>query len=103
MAKQVEEFAKGTGLKVQVLSGSQLKDFGGLRAVGGSSPKPGPRMIQISYTPKRAVKSVRLLPHVVLVGKGITFDTGGISIKPINESPYLMYVLLHFGDHMDIN
>ena len=81
MAKQVEEFAKGTGLNVQILSGSQLKDFGGLRAVGGSSPKPGPRMIQVSYTPKRAVKSVRALPHVVLVGKGITFDTGGISLK----------------------
>jgi leucyl aminopeptidase len=81
MAKQVEEFAQGTGLKVQILSGSQLKEFGGLRAVGGSSPKPGPRMIQISYTPKRAVKSVRALPHVVLVGKGITFDTGGISLK----------------------
>jgi leucyl aminopeptidase len=69
MAKQVEEFAQGTGLKVQILSGSQLKEFGGLRAVGGSSPKPGPRMIQISYSPKRAVKSVRALPHVVLVGK----------------------------------
>ena len=81
MAKQVEGFAQGTGLKVQILSGSQLKEFGGLRAVGGSSPKPGPRMIQISYTPKRAVKSVRALPHVVLVGKGITFDTGGISLK----------------------
>ena len=81
MAKQVEEFAKGTGLKVQILSGLQLKDFGGLRAVGGSSPKPGPRMIQVSYSPKRAVKSVRALPHVVLVGKGITFDTGGISLK----------------------
>ena len=81
MAKQAEDFAQGTGLKVQTLSGSQLKEFGGLRAVGGSSPKPGPRMIQVSYTPKRAVKSVRALPHVVLVGKGITFDTGGISLK----------------------
>jgi leucyl aminopeptidase len=38
-------------------------------------------MIQISYTPKRAVKSLRALPHVVLIGKGITFDTGGISLK----------------------
>ena len=81
MAKQAEDFAQGTGLKVQTLSGSQLKEFGGLRAVGGSSPKPGPRMIQVSYTPKREVKSVRALPHVVLVGKGITFDTGGISLK----------------------
>jgi leucyl aminopeptidase len=81
MAKQAEEFAQGTGLKVTTLAGSQLKEFGGLRAVGGSSPKPGPRMIQVSYTPKNKVKSVRALPHVVLVGKGITFDTGGISLK----------------------
>jgi len=81
MGKQAELFAKGTGLKVKVLAGVELKDFGGLRAVGGSSPKPGPRMIQVSYEPHSKKKSVNALPHVVLVGKGITFDTGGISLK----------------------
>jgi leucyl aminopeptidase len=81
MGKQAETFAKGTSLKVKILSGSELKEFGGLRAVGGSSPKPGPRMIEVSYQPKSKMKSVNALPHVVLVGKGITFDTGGISLK----------------------
>ncbi|MCX6443421.1 MAG: leucyl aminopeptidase family protein [Actinobacteria bacterium] len=81
MGKQAELFAKGTGLKVKVFTGTELKEFGGLRAVGGSSPKPGPRMIQVSYLPKSKKKSINALPHVVLVGKGITFDTGGISLK----------------------
>jgi leucyl aminopeptidase len=81
MGKQAELFAKGTSLKVKVFAGAELKEFGGLRAVGGSSPKPGPRMIEVSYQPKSKKKSVNALPHVVLVGKGITFDTGGISLK----------------------
>ena len=62
-------------LKIKVLAGAQLKEFGGLQAVGNSSPKPGPRFVEISYSPKGAKK------EVVLVGKGITFDTGGISLK----------------------
>ena len=81
MGKQAELFAKGTGLKVKILAGAELKEFGGLRAVGGSSPKPGPRMIEVSYQPKSKKKSINALPHVVLVGKGITFDTGGVSLK----------------------
>ena len=81
MGKQAELLAKGTSLKVKVLAGTELKEFGGLRAVGGSSPKPGPRMIEVSYQPKSKKKSVNALPHIVLVGKGITFDTGGISLK----------------------
>jgi leucyl aminopeptidase len=81
MGKQAELFAKGTALKVKVFAGIELKEFGGLRAVGGSSPKPGPRMIEVSYQPKSKKKSVDALPHVVLIGKGITFDTGGISLK----------------------
>jgi leucyl aminopeptidase len=48
--------------------------FGGVLAVGGGSSRP-PRFVQLSWGRRRA-------PHVVLVGKGITFDTGGISIKP---------------------
>jgi leucyl aminopeptidase len=52
--------------------------FGGILAVGQASATP-PRMVRIDYTPPRAG---RRTPHVVLVGKGITFDTGGLSIKP---------------------
>ena len=81
MGKQAELFAKGTSLKVKIYAGNELKEFGGLRAVGGSSPKPGPRMIEVSYQPKSKKKSIDALPHVVLVGKGITFDTGGVSLK----------------------
>lgn len=81
MGKQAELFAKGTSLTVKVFAGAELKEFGGLKAVGGSSPKPGPRMIEVSYQPKSKKKSINALPHVVLVGKGITFDTGGISLK----------------------
>ena len=80
MAAQTLRAVKKVGssaLTVNVLSGAALKKFGGLRAVGGSQPTPGPRMIEISYAPRGSAH----WPHVVLVGKGITFDTGGYSLK----------------------
>jgi leucyl aminopeptidase len=80
MASQARAIAAEHGLEINVLSGTALKEFGGLRAVGNSSPKPGPRFIHLSYTPKGRKKAARI-PHVVIVGKGITFDTGGISLK----------------------
>jgi leucyl aminopeptidase len=49
--------------------------FGGVLAVGGSSVRP-PRFVEMSWRPATATM------HIVLVGKGITFDTGGISVKP---------------------
>jgi leucyl aminopeptidase len=51
--------------------------FGGVLAVGGGSARP-PRLLEMSWRPPGAAAGV----HLVLVGKGITFDTGGISIKP---------------------
>ncbi len=54
--------------------------FGGMLAVGGGSAS-GPRLIEASYRPRRKSGAPRL-PHVVLVGKGITFDSGGLNIKP---------------------
>ena len=81
MAAKAQEFAKGSGLRVKVLAGRELKDFGGLRAVGNSSKQSGPRFIEVAYSPKNIKKPLAALPHVVLVGKGITFDTGGISLK----------------------
>ncbi|MFE9689055.1 leucyl aminopeptidase family protein [Micromonospora sp. NPDC005806] len=50
--------------------------FGGILAVGGGSAS-GPRLVELDWRPADA------RTHVVLVGKGITFDTGGISIKPV--------------------
>lgn len=69
--------AKGTGVKVTVLDEKGLASggYGGILAVGQGSSR-GPRLVKVSYSPSR--------PHakVALVGKGITFDSGGISIKP---------------------
>jgi leucyl aminopeptidase len=51
--------------------------FGGVLAVGGSSASP-PRLIELAWRPRGSASG----PHLVLIGKGVTFDTGGISIKP---------------------
>ena len=69
--------AKSSSLSLSIKSGRAIKDFGGLVAVGNSSPNPGPRLIELTYAPKGS----SAWPHVVLVGKGITFDTGGVSLK----------------------
>jgi leucyl aminopeptidase len=80
IAKEAKKLAPRC--KVEVKAGAELREFGGLLAVGGSSPKPGPRFIKISYQPRiGSNKSKRNQKHVVIVGKGITFDTGGISLK----------------------
>jgi len=49
--------------------------FGGILGVGQGSARP-PRLVKVSYSPAGAAK------HLALVGKGITFDTGGLSLKP---------------------
>ena len=81
MAKEAEKIADEKGLAISVLSGKGLAKFGGLRAVGNSSPNPGPRFIEVTYVPKGKSRSASALPHIVIVGKGITFDTGGVSLK----------------------
>ena len=65
------------GLKISILNEKQLKaqGFGGIIGVGQGSANP-PRLVHISYTPKKAKKKF------ALVGKGITFDTGGLNLKP---------------------
>ena len=77
LADRAASAARAAGLKVQVLDEKALAKagFGGILGVGQGSTRP-PRLVRISYTPPRA----RAL--VALVGKGITFDSGGISIKP---------------------
>jgi leucyl aminopeptidase len=81
-AKSLVARAKSPALKIEIKSGAALAKFGGLLAVGNSAPKPGPRLVQVSYSPKGS----KSWPHVVLVGKGITFDTGGVSLKRPYES-----------------
>lgn len=77
VASQARSLAKGPQLKVEVRAGRELAEFGGLRAVGGSSDVNPPRFVEVSYRPRARGR----VPHVVLVGKGITFDTGGVSLK----------------------
>lgn len=67
----------GVRLRVWDETALQRDGFGGIMAVGGGSAQP-PRLLQISWEPPAADR------HVVLVGKGITFDTGGVSIKPVS-------------------
>jgi leucyl aminopeptidase len=52
--------------------------FGGVLAVGGGSARP-PRLLELAWDPPGGSPAAE---HLVLVGKGVTFDTGGISIKP---------------------
>lgn len=67
------------GLKVSVMTESQLKSkgYGGITAVGQGSANP-PRLLQISYTPVK----VKVKKSYAFVGKGITFDSGGLALKP---------------------
>jgi len=85
MAQEAKKVADSKGLSIKVLEGKEIAEFGGLVAVGMSSPNPGPRFIELSYIPKKINKSkakgAAALPHVVIVGKGITYDTGGVSLK----------------------
>ena len=81
IAQEAKKIAEEKGLAISVLAGKELARFGGLRAVGNSAPKPGPRFIKLTYIPKGKSRSAAALPHVVIVGKGITFDTGGVSLK----------------------
>lgn len=81
LVEQAREVAEATGLKLTVWDEHKLEaeGFGGILAVGSASASP-PRMIRLDYTPRRGIR--RADGHVAMVGKGITFDTGGLSIKP---------------------
>lgn len=83
-ARIVEELAQSlpteSVLNVEVIAGEQLKEqgFGGILAVGAGSAN-APHLVHVSWNPEHAGGDLK---RVALVGKGITFDTGGISLKP---------------------
>ncbi|GAB3449070.1 hypothetical protein GCM10027517_34890 [Phycicoccus ginsengisoli] len=80
VAAQARALGRRHGLEVTVWNERELRagGFGGLLAVGAASATP-PRLVRLDWTPEGAGART---PHVVLVGKGITFDTGGLDIKP---------------------
>ena len=77
LAEQFRALAEAEGLTVSVLTEEELRNqgFGGISAVGAGSVNP-PRYVEISYAPEGASR------RIDLVGKGITFDSGGLSLKP---------------------
>jgi len=77
LAAAAEQVAAAHGLGVQVLDETDLakEGFGGILAVGMGSAHP-PRLVRLEYTHPDAAGTV------VFVGKGITFDSGGLSLKP---------------------
>jgi len=78
LAERAKEFGKKYGLKVTVLERADMKrmGMGSFLSVAAGSDEP-PKMIAMEYRGDPAAKRV-----LGLVGKGITFDTGGISLKP---------------------
>ncbi|MFI8994771.1 leucyl aminopeptidase [Streptomyces sp. NPDC053542] len=80
-AAEAQAAGKEYGLKVEVLDEKALKKggYGGLMGVGQGSENP-PRLVKISHTHAKAKK------HLALVGKGITYDSGGISLKPAGHN-----------------
>jgi leucyl aminopeptidase len=77
LAAEAAAVASEHGLSSRIWREAELAagGFGGLLGVGSGSAHP-PRLIQLSYQPAQADR------HVVLIGKGITFDSGGLSLKP---------------------
>jgi leucyl aminopeptidase len=75
-AERAVELAGHAGLEVEVLDERALTKggFGGILAVGSGSARP-PRLVRLTYRPRRANV------HVALVGKGITYDSGGLNLK----------------------
>jgi leucyl aminopeptidase len=82
LAAQAVEHCTAAGVSVRVRNEAELAEegFGGVIAVGRGSARP-PRLVEACWDPPGAVR------HVVLVGKGITFDSGGLSIKPPDGMP----------------
>jgi leucyl aminopeptidase len=77
LATAAVELADGLPIEVTVLAEDELRagGFGGILGVGQGSTR-GPRLVKLAYSPEAANR------HLALVGKGITFDSGGLSLKP---------------------
>jgi leucyl aminopeptidase len=88
-AERAATLAKERELDVEVLDERALKRgrYGGILAVGSGSVRP-PRLVRISYRPARA------RAHLALVGKGITYDSGGLNLK---SGPSMLWMKSDMG------
>nr|VTO99766.1 Cytosol aminopeptidase [Mycobacterium riyadhense] len=82
-AKRAKALGASAGLEVEVLDDKALRKagYGGVIGVGQGSSRP-PQLVRLIHRGSRLAKNPKKAKKVALVGKGITFDTGGISIKP---------------------
>lgn len=120
--KDVKTNLKGKNVKVKILGKAELKKekMGMFLSVNAGSAHD-PKLVHLTYTPKKATKNTK---HYALVGKGLTFDTGGYSLKPgasmagmkfdmggsatvygafraavLNDSPYKLTLILGMTDN----
>ena len=92
MADVAREVGTSTGLQVEVFDEAALAELGcgGLLGVNAGSEEP-PRMIRLTYRPRRGGTN----GHLAMVGKGVMYDSGGISLKPTD--------LMHAAMKMDMS
>jgi len=83
LAERAEAMAREAGLAIDVLDEKRIAELkmGALIGVAQGSVEP-PRLMVVTYTPEKPIAGA---PVLGLVGKAVTFDTGGISIKPAND------------------
>ena len=76
-SQKMKKLASKYGVKAEIINDATLKKsgYGGIIGVGQGSANP-PRLLHVSYSPAKAKK------RYAFVGKGITFDTGGLALKP---------------------
>lgn len=86
MVAAAKKLSQGLGIKIKVWEEKDLvaAGLGGIYAVGKGSARP-PRLVKLEYKPAGAKSSL------ALVGKGITFDTGGLSLKPAESMVGMKY------------
>jgi leucyl aminopeptidase len=89
LAEKAEAMAKQAGLAVEILDEKKITDLkmGALLSVSQGGPEP-PRVMVVTYTPANPKPGA---PVIGLIGKAVTFDTGGISIKPAEGMEKMKY------------
>src|ERR1700691_1976400 len=92
LGQKAAEMCSQYGVKCEVFGADKLKELkmGAFWGVTKGSQEP-PALIVMTYEPQNAPKNASAAPVLGLVGKGITFDTGGISIKPADGMEKMKY------------
>jgi leucyl aminopeptidase len=90
IAAKAVALADDAGLEVEVFNKDQLLAMGcgGMIGVNAGSTEP-PRMVKLTYSPKNTPKNGKVA-HLAMVGKGVMYDSGGISLKPSNADHVAM-------------